>query len=128
MNFKEFILETTEAMPEQPGMDMVMPGMSKEVRDKLNLLLLIELEKPVLTVEVGISKIRKILYLEGIAFESLLGLDSEGDEIATQINDDDYLYILYFPTDDGYYDFYAEVTDEQGIIEAMSETEGQEND
>lgn len=121
MNFKEFILETTEAMPEEPGMD-------KEVRDKLNLLLLIELEKPVLTVEAGISKIRKILYLEGIAFESLLGLDSEGDEIATQINDDDYLYILYFPTDDGYYDFYAEVTDEQGIIEAMSETEGQEND
>lgn len=128
MNFKEFILETTEAMPDSSGMDMVMPGMSKEVRDKLNLLLLIELEKPVLTVEIGISKIRKILYLEGIAFESLLGLDSEGDEIATQINDDDYLYILYFPTDDGYYDFYAEVTDEQGIIEAMSETEGQEND
>ena len=121
MNFKEFILETTEAMPEQPGMD-------KEVRDKLNLLLLIELEKPVLTVEVGISKIRKILYLEGIAFESLLGLDSEGDEIATQINDDDYLYILYFPTDDGYYDFYAEVTDEEGIEELTSDVEDEEEE
>lgn len=120
MNFKEFISESMEAMPVQPGMD-------EEIKQKLNLLLLVELEKPVLTVEAGISKIRKILYLEGVAFESLLGLDPEGDEIATQLNDRDYLYILYFPTDDGYYDFYAEVTDEQGIIEAMSETEGEEN-
>jgi hypothetical protein len=74
------------------------------------------------------SKIRKILYLEGIAFESFSDLEEEGDEIATQLNDADYLYILYFPTDDGYYDFYAEVTDENGIIQAMSETEGEETD
>lgn len=118
MNFKEFITESEESMPDMPGMD-------SDTRQKLNLLLLVELEKPVLTIEAGISKIRKILYLEGVAFESLFGLDPEGDEIATQINDTDYLYILYFPTDDGYYDFYAEVTDEQGIIDAMSETEGE---
>lgn len=120
MNFKEFITEFEESMPAMPGMD-------SDTRQKLNLLLLVELDKPVLTIEAGISKIRKILYLEGIAFESLSGLDSEGDEIATQINDTDYLYVLYFPTDDGYYDFYAEVTDEQGIIDAMSETEGEVN-
>ncbi len=120
MNFKEFITESEESMPNMPGMD-------SDTHQKLNLLLLVELDKPVLTIEAGISKIRKILYLEGIAFESLSGLDSEGDEIATQINDTDYLYILYFPTDDGYYDFYAEVTDEQGIIDAMSETEGEVN-
>jgi hypothetical protein len=120
MNFKEFITESEESMPAMPGMD-------SDIRQKLNLLLLVELDKPVLTIEAGISKIRKILYLEGIAFESLSGLDPEGDEIATQINDTDYLYVLYFPTDDGYYDFYAEVTDEQGIIDAMSETEGEAN-
>lgn len=121
MNFKEFLTESFEtSMPDTPGMD-------EETKQKLNLLLLVELEKPVLTVEAGVSKIRKILYLEGIAFESLSGLDPEGDEIATQISDNDYLYILYFPTDDGYYDFYAEVTDEQGIIDAMSETEGEVN-
>lgn len=122
MNFKEFITESLdESMPGMPGID-------SETKQKLNLLLLIELEKPVLTIEAGMSKIRKILYLEGIAFESFSDLEEEGDEIATQLNDTDYLYILYFPTDDGYYDFYAEVTDENGIIEAMSETEGEETD
>jgi|694.fasta_scaffold41269_3 hypothetical protein len=122
MNFKEFITESLdESMPGMPGID-------SETKQKLNLLLLIELEKPVLTIEAGMSKIRKILYLEGIAFESFSDLEEEGDEIATQLNDADYLYILYFPTDDGYYDFYAEVTDENGIIQAMSETEGEETD
>jgi len=122
MNFKEFITESLdESMPGMPGID-------SEIKQKLNLLLLIELEKPVLTIEAGMSKIRKILYLEGIAFESFSDLEEEGDEIATQLNDADYLYILYFPTDDGYYDFYAEVTDENGIIQAMSETEGEETD
>jgi hypothetical protein len=121
MNFKEFIIESGENLPAS-----AMPGLPEETRQKLNLFLLIELEKPVLTVEGGISRIRKILYTEGVAFESFSDLDTEGDEIATQLNDVDYLYILYFPTDDGYYDFYAEVTDENGIIEAMSETEGEE--
>jgi hypothetical protein len=122
MNFKEFITESLdESMPGMPGID-------SETKQKLNLLLLIELEKPVLTIEAGMSKIRKILYLEGIAFESFSDLEEEGDEIATQLNDADYLYILYFPTEDGYYDFYAEVTDENGIIQAMSETEGEETD
>lgn len=122
MNFKEFI---TESLDESM---LGMPGIDSETKQKLNLLLLIELEKPVLTIEAGMSKIRKILYLEGIAFESFSDLEEEGDEIATQLNDADYLYILYFPTDDGYYDFYAEVTDENGIIQAMSETEGEETD
>ena len=122
MNFKEFITESLdESMPGMPGID-------SEIKQKLNLLLLIELEKPVLTIEAGMSKIRKILYLEGIALESFSDLEEEGDEIATQLNDADYLYILYFPTEDGYYDFYAEVTDENGIIQAMSETEGEETD
>jgi hypothetical protein len=123
MNFKEFITESGENMHVS-----AMPGLPDETRQKLNLFLLIELEKPLLTVEAGISRIRKILYTESVAFESFSDLDSEGDEIATQLNDVDYLYILYFPTDDGYYDFYAEVTDENGIIEAMSETEGEETD
>ena len=122
MNFKEFITESLdESMPGMPGID-------SETKQKLNLLLLVELEKPVLTIETGMSKFRKILYLDGIAFESFFDFEEEGGEIATQLNDADYLYILYFPTDDGYYDFYAEVTDENGIIEAMSETEGEETD
>ena len=117
MDFKQFINES-----HIPGHEPI-PGLDPETVSKLNLLLLVELEKPVLTPEAGLSKIRKILYLEGIVFESMLGLNSEGDEIATSLTDTDYLYILYFLNDDGYYEFYAEVTDEQGIEDALSETE-----
>ena len=120
MNFKSFITESMdESIPSIPGID-------SEVVDKLNLLLFIELEKPILTIESGISKIRKILYLEGITFENFFDLDSEGEELAVELTDNDYLYILFYLTEEGYYDFYAEVTDENGIVEAMSETEGEE--
>lgn len=122
MNFKEFITESIdESMPGISGID-------PEIKQKLNLLLLVELETPVLTIESGMLKIRKILYLEGIVFESFFDFEEEVGEIATQLTDNDYLYILFFPTEDGYYDFYAEVTDEKGIIEAMSETEGEDSD
>jgi hypothetical protein len=120
MNFKSFITESMDkSIPSIPGID-------SEVVDKLNLLLFIELEKPILTIESGISKIRKILYLEGITFENFFDLDSEGEELAVELTDNDYLYILFYLTEEGYYDFYAEVTDENGIVEAMSETEGEE--
>jgi len=120
MNFKSFITESMdESIPSIPGID-------SEVVEKLNLLLFIELEKPILTIESGISKIRKILYLEGITFENFFDLDSEGEELAVELTDNDYLYILFYLTEEGYYDFYAEVTDENGIVEAMSETEGEE--
>jgi hypothetical protein len=36
---------------------------------------------------------------------------------------DSLLYVLYYQTDDGNYDFYARVDDEEGIEEIISEDE-----
>lgn len=118
MNFKEFITESMEG-GDEVFIDSVTQG-------KLNLMLMVELTQPVLTPESGIAKIRKILYLEGIAFESLYDLNTEGEELATHLSGDSFLYILYYPTDDGYYDFYAEIMDESAVEQAMSELEGED--
>lgn len=118
MNFKDFI---TESYDEESS-----TSLDSSLMAKLNLLLLIELTEPVLTPEAGISRIRKILNTEEIVFESMYDLESGGDEIATHLTGDSYLYILYYPTDNGYYDFYAEVTDEQGIQDAIADTEGED--
>ena len=118
MNFKEFIIESMD------GGDEV--SIDPVTQSNLNLMLLVELTQPVLTPETGIAKIRKILYLEGITFESLYDLNTEGEELATHLSGDSFLYILYYPTDDGYYDFYAEIMDESSVEQAMSELEGED--
>lgn len=123
MNFKEFISEDyiVESMENEPSIDSSLAA-------KLNLLLMVELTEPVLTPEAGLSKIRKILYTENLSFEPIFDLEEEGDEIAVHLTGENFLYILYYPTDDGYYDFYAEVTDEEGINDAMADTEGEETE
>lgn len=123
MNFKEFITESLEmgSMESEISIDPTLMA-------KLNLLLMVELTEPVLTPEAGLSKIRKILYTENIVFEPMFDLEEDGDEIATHLVGDSFLYILYYLTDEGYYDFYAEVTDEQGINDALADTEGEETE
>jgi hypothetical protein len=123
MDFKQFITENydAESIEDKTSIDSTLLA-------KLNLLLLVELTEPVLTPEAGLSKIRKILYTENLAFEPIFDLEEEGDEIAVHLTGENFLYILYYPTDDGYYDFYAEVTDEEGINDAMADTEGEETE
>ena len=123
MNFKEFITESLEmgSMESEISIDPTLMA-------KLNLLLMVELTEPVLTPEAGLSKIRKILYTENIVFEPMFDLEEDGDEIATHLVGDSFLYILYYLTEEGYYDFYAEVTDERGINDALADTEGEETE
>ena len=123
MNFKEFIIESLEmeSIESEISIDSTLMA-------KLNLLLMVELTEPVLTPEAGLSKIRKILYTENIVFVPMFDLEEDGDEIATHLVGDSFLYILYYLTDEGYYDFYAEVTDEQGINDALADTEGEETE
>lgn len=123
MNFKEFITEEHE---NESGESEI--SLDSSLMAKLNLLLLVELTEPVLTPEAGLSKIRKILYTESIAFESIYDLEEEGDEIVVHLVGDSFLYILYYLTDDGYYDFYAEVTDENGINDMLADTEGEDTE
>jgi len=63
----------------------------------------------------------------GLSFE-LSEYDEEGDELVFDLNSGEtstglFLYVIYYRTDDGQYDFYAEVTDEEGLDELMSEDE-----
>jgi hypothetical protein len=119
MQFKQFI---TEDYSETTGIDPVDSHiLDSAIVEKLNLMLNVALEDPVYTPETGVTLVRKILMIENLDFHPIYDLSSEGEEIVEAIdNTDKYVYILYYPTDDGYYDFYAEVTDEEGAEEMLN--------
>jgi hypothetical protein len=59
---------------------------------------------------------------------ALYEIDREGDEVVFELNQfgmemtpDYYLYVLYYLTDDGYYDFYVEVADDDRVEELTSD-------
>jgi hypothetical protein len=58
--------------------------------------------------------------------------DQEGDEITFDLKQYDnenliiYLYVIYYITDEGYYDFYAQVGDEDTINSLVSEDENED--
>ena len=83
------------------------------------------------SIEQAFQSIRAILGLHGYSFQDALVYDEEGDELVLDLKDTDseercYLYVIFYRTDDGLYDFFAEVTDEEGIEELMSEGEDEE--
>jgi hypothetical protein len=65
---------------------------------------------------------------------ALYDLNSDGDEMVIDVDNangevtDDRLYVIYYLTDDKVYDFYAELTDEQGIDDIMSDDEDEDED
>jgi hypothetical protein len=104
------------------------------VIEKINLGFEEELTEKVLTPETGFQRIRKILFRFRMDIPAIYDLDSEGDELVLDVTpltepiDDfsDYaLYVIYSPTEDGYYEFYAELTDNEGIEDLLSQ-EGEE--
>jgi hypothetical protein len=101
----------------------------ERVREEINENLFQELEESlILTPETGVMRIKKILQRYGLDIPALYGLDVDGDEnvvpieqFMTDIQDETYnLYLIYYLTDDGTYDFYAEITDENGIEEILN--------
>lgn len=111
-----------------------------KVRMEINYRLGNELNDVILTPVVGVQKVRKVLNRYGLDIPALYELDHEGDEIVLEMDqfgkvrdfydmpqfdseeDDEtyYLYLIYYLTDEGTYDFYAEVTDDEGIEEIMA--------
>jgi hypothetical protein len=53
----------------------------------------------------------------------VIDVDNSNGEVT-----DDRLYVIYYLTDDNVYDFYAELTDEQGIDDIMSDDEDEDED
>ena len=58
---------------------------------------------------------------------ALYDVDTEGEEMVFGI-DGSYLYIIYALTDDGRYEFYAELTNEEGLSEILSDEGDNEED
>jgi hypothetical protein len=100
------------------NMDLENPDLDS--RDSINEDLFESLDTQILSPQSGMQKIRNVLLDYGLDIGMVFDLEEDGDEIAYKF-DEDYLYIIYAPNDEGYYEFYAEVTDEDGVEELLSD-------
>lgn len=120
MQFKDFI-----------GMGERSPLLGLNVQAEINSLLDDGVDSAIFsTPDGGIQKIRSILYRYGIDIPTLdeLDLDTDGDEAIIEIDPGVYLYFIYYLTDEATYEFYAEVTDEDGVQEILSDDEEEEDE
>lgn len=104
-----------------------------EIRDELNSRLNHELTDMILSPESGIQRIRKVLHMFGLDMPALYDAEPEGDELVLDVEQFDgqkqfYLYLIYYLADDGRYDFYAELTDDEGLEDIMSDEEEDEEE
>jgi len=114
MKFKEFLTEL--AMPEVSLM-----ARDVAVEEEINRQLEMELKDVILSPQIGLYKIRKVLNRFGYDLSTSYVPDQDGDEVVLDIHgSDSLLYVLYYQTDDGNYDFYAHVDDDEGIEEILS--------
>ena len=97
---------------------------SEESEDlsQVNFRLADELDDTFISPESGILAIRKVLEKFDLELSTLYGVSLEGEEVVTDIGKTK-LYILYNPTDDGRYEFYAEIGDEERMEELLSDEE-----
>lgn len=128
MNFKEFLSESYGTFINQE------PDVPQEQVIRLaNQYLQKELNGSFESPDEAFFKIRKILIRFFIELPPVYDLDEEGDELVFYLKEfqrtnnhnaiDAYLYVLYYLTDDGQYDFYAEITDEENIEKFIEDGE-----
>jgi len=137
MRFKQFVeelnltsIETGQAEKahEPTGEDRIEidnPKISMEMNSRL----MNDLYQPFLSPESGIQAIRKVLHRFGFDLPALYDANPEGDEFVIDIeqfgqeNLSTNLYVLYYLTDEGGYDFYAEVGSDARMEELLSDDE-----
>lgn len=121
MRFKQFLNSPEEAVE-----------LSEMADDssvfEVNRLLETELDKPFLSPQSGILAIRKVLQYVNLSIPALYEVDTKGDEIVLDLENGLSLYMIYGPSDEGYYEFYAEVGDEERMNELMSEEDEEEQE
>jgi hypothetical protein len=133
MDFKQYLAElNSEAGQIIKATDSI--GITDpQVREKINQRLNHELTDLILSPESGIQKVRKVLMSFGLDMPALYDADPDGDELILDIesmsgDEQFYLYLIYYLADDGRYDFYAELTDDEGLNEIMSDEEEDEEE
>jgi hypothetical protein len=151
MRFKQFLselhnIEAGQAIQaHEPSTEGSVAITNPIVMADVNFRLVSELNDFITSPELGIQKIRKVLHRFGFDLPALYEPDPEGDELAinleaqfSQAIDWDsrepkdespyYIYIIYYLTDDGRYEFHAELTDEDGLNEILSDEEEPEEE
>ena len=153
MRFKEYLqeldlsgVEDTQAeKAHEPTGEGSSQITNPRIRMEINYRLTNELYGSFLSPEGGIQSIRKVLHRYGFDMPALYDADAEGDEIVirldqfgrvidftnlipNKVEEIFYLYLIYYLTDDGRYEFYAELTDEEGLNEIMSDEEEDEEE
>lgn len=114
MNFKSYLQSHVE---QSPFSDL-------QVRTEINRALEAEIDSTVMmTPEGGVQRMRKVLSRYSIDFPAFEDLDTDGDESIYELDAGVYLYFIYYLTDDGNYEFYAEITNDEGIEEILSDVE-----
>ena len=146
MNFKQYLaefhnIEAGQAFEKhETPTDGSISISNPQVRAEINYRLDGELDDIFLSPESGIQRVRKVLHRFSLDMPALYDADAEGDEIVirldqfghvidfthlipNKVEEIFYLYLIYYLTDDGRYEFYAELTDEEGLNEIMSDEE-----
>ena len=137
MRFKEYLQEldlsgVEDAQAEkahEPTGEASVQITNPKLRMEINYRLTNELYGAFLSPEGGIQAIRKVLHRYGFDMPALYDADPEGDEIVFEVdqfgqeNLSTNLYILYYLTDEGHYEFFAEVGDDARMDELMAEGE-----
>jgi hypothetical protein len=133
MRFKQFVEELTSIESGQAieAHEPTGEGSSAidnpKIRMEINYRLTNELYSPFLSPEGGIQAIRKVLHRYGFDLPALYDADPEGDELVIELNQfgqEDLasnIYILYYLSDEGHYEFFAEVGDDERMDELMDE-------
>ncbi len=80
------------------------------------------------TPEEGFAAIQEILADSNITVPSISDMDEEGGEFVINLADNLYLYFIYGKTDDEKYEFYVELTDDEGVDEILSDEEEEQDE
>ena len=133
MNFQQYLAELNTEMGQIIKVTDSIGITDPQIREKINQRLNHELTDLILSPESGVQKVRKVLMSFGLDMPALYDAEPEGDELVLDIesmsgDEQFYLYLIYYLADDGRYDFYAELTDDEGLNEIMSDEEEDEEE
>jgi hypothetical protein len=131
MRFKQFVeeltsIETGQAQDaHEPTGEESVSILNPNVRAAINYRLMNEMNDNILSPDQGVQKIRKVLHAYGFDLPSLYEPDREGDELVVELTQfglnelDTNLYILYYLSEQGNYEFYAEIGDDERMEELL---------
>lgn len=124
MRFRSFLLaeDQHDLGPDVMGGD----DLNSDARSQINTMFDVETNVPFSSPEAGVQMVRRVLGSFGVEFPALYGLDPEGNEIVVSVGDN-YLYMIYSLADNGSYDFYAELVDDEELVDILSD-EGDEEE